>query len=153
MSIQSLIVLTQKVAERRKNFQLMEDIRRLAIFNSEETAEHRTVLIATKNSGIANEDLVNAEAELKSATLAIYEETGEKKPIDKVEVKIFKRLEYDPAEVLKWCRDNAPSLLVVNKKPFEKTAVEIGAPVNVKEEAKCTIGSNLSSYLNEKGEK
>jgi len=49
-------------------------------------------------------------------------------------------------------RNNAPSLLTVNKKPFEKTAVEIGAPVEVKEEAKCTIGVDLSQYLVEEGQ-
>lgn len=90
-----------------------------------------------------------AESELKTAVLSVYAETKEKRPIDRVEVKIFKRLEYDSDKVLKWCRDNAPSLLIVNKKPFEKTAEEIKAPVKVIEEPKCTLATDMSIYLKE----
>jgi len=151
MNTQNLIALIKKVAELRNDLKDTNE-RALSLKESAErilqkTPEYKRVQIITEKVSMIFTALGLAEAELRSATLAIYNETGEKKPIDKVEVKIFKWLEYDSAKVLKWCRVFAPSLMVVNKKSFEKTAVEIGAPVKVKEEAKCTIASDLSSYL------
>lgn len=152
MNNQDLIPLVKKVAELREIAHQKADKKTLASQELEKTFEYETLQRAIEDFGDTVCDLENAEKELKSASLAVYEKTGEKKPIDKVEIKIFKQLGYDPAEVLAWCRDNAPSLLIVNKKPFEKTAVEIGAPVEVIEKPKCTIGTDLSSYLNTKKE-
>lgn len=147
MNTQNLTALIQKVAELRNDLEDTKSLKNSAEIALEETSEYKRVQMITERASIISTGLGSVENELKFVTLAIYKETGEKKPIDKVEVKIFKRLEYDLAEVLAWCRSNAPSLLAVNKKPFEKTAVAIGAPVKVKEEAKCTIASDLSSYL------
>lgn len=147
MSTQNLIALVEKVAELRCVSTDAGRFKESAVIALQAMPEYEHLERATETEKKAIGDVLKAEAELKDTALELYKETKEKKPIDKVEVKIFKRLEYDPTEALAWCRTNAPSLLVVNKKPFEKTAVEIGAPVKVSEEAKCTIGGDLSSYL------
>lgn len=152
MDKQDLIPLVERVAKLRKIAHEKADDKTLAFQELEKTVEY-TVLQRLKESfedTMCN--LEDAEKELKSASLTLYEETGEKKPTDKVEIKIFKSLEYDALRVLDWCRANAPALLMVNKKPFEKAAVEIGAPVRVIEEARCTIGKDISAYLKQKEE-
>lgn len=152
MDNQDLIPLVEKVAELRNSCRIMS-AKELELID-EVRALPKSVALEALQNGIArvSHDLGLAQEELKSAALAVYEETGEKKPADKVEIKIFKSLEYDALEALDWCRRNSPALLMVNKKPFEKAAVEIGAPVRVTEKAKCTIGTDLSSYLNTKKE-
>ena len=152
MDKQNLIPLVEKVAELRKTAHQKADKKTIASQALEGTFEYETLQRTIEDFGDTVCDLENAEKELKSAALAIYDETQEKKLVDKVEIKIYKRLKYDLAKVLAWCRNNAPSLLIVNKKPFEKTAVAIGAPVEVTEEAKCTIGTDLSAYLKQKEE-
>ena len=148
---QDLIPLVERVAELRKVSVDMIQTRNLLNENMRQTPEGKQYELICKDIDKLSEDLMNAETELKSASLAIYKETGEKKLIDKVEVKIYKRLEYDIAKVLTWCRSNAPTFLTVDKKPFEKMALwssdGLGAPVQVIEEAKCTIGTDLSAYL------
>lgn len=152
MNKQDLIPLVEKVAELREHGKNM--IREQEQFwdkikGSPEGREYEGMCIRT---GAVFNNLEIAERELKERALVFYEETKEKKPVDKVEIKIFKRLKYDATEVLAWCKRNSPALLIVNKKPFEKAAVEIGAPVEVTEEAKCTIGTDLSAYIKTKEE-
>jgi hypothetical protein len=151
-----LKVLITKVAELRKGC-IIQGIQIDELSNKlEQTSEYKAMQEArTIHSGLSGE-LDIAEEELKATVLAIYNKTGEKKPIDKVEVKIFKKPEYDPEKVLRWCRNLAPYLLILDKKGFEKKAEDFkiaGAPVEVNKEAKCIIASDLSVYLEkEKGE-
>ena len=154
MNKQDLIPLVEKVAKSRRSLEEWKLSQSSAKEELEKTPQNKQLQEMSAIVGQVFEDLTHAEEELKLAALALYEETKEKKPVDKVEIKIFKRLKYEVPKVLAWCRDNAASLLIVNKKPFEKTAVEIGAPVEVTEEAKCTIGTDLSCYLTQetKGE-
>lgn len=153
VEVSALINLAKRVAELRDNIQTGIGERNVAEQKVEETPEGKEYNKICYKIATLSEELMMAESALKSATVSVFKETGERKPIDRVEVKIFKSLEYEPAEVLAWCRTNAPSLLVVNKKPFEKTAVEIGAPVEVKEEAKCMLAQDMSIYLKIEAEK
>lgn len=152
MTKHDLILLVEKVAGLRCSCKIM-DAKELELIDKVRALPESIALEALQ-SGITqvSHDLGLAQEELKSAAVTFYEETLEKKPIDKVEIKIFKRLSYSLTEVLEWCREKAPALLVVDKRRFEKTAVEIGAPVEVTEEAKCTIGTDLSAYLKQKEE-
>jgi len=147
MNKQDLIPLVEKVAKSRRNLEEWKLSQSSAKEELEKTPQNKCLQEISAIVGQVSEDLTHAEEELKSASLTLYDETKEKKPIDKVEIKIYKRLEYDPTKILEWCKKNAQSLLIVNKKPFEKTAVGIGAPVEVTEEAKCTIGTDLTVYL------
>jgi len=147
MDKQDLIPLVEKVAELRNEAKLMADQKNLLDYNMKHTPEGEQYERICNDIEKLSEDLMVAERELKEMAIVLYEETKEKKPIDKVEIKIFKKIKYDLVKALAWCRENAPSLLIVNKKRFEKMAVELGAPVEVKEEARCAIGTDLSAYL------
>jgi len=155
MDKQDLIPLVERVAELRGCSEVMIKNRDLLKQKLMQTPQGMDYEMTCENIGKLSEDLMMAERELKERSIALYQTTGEKKPIDKVEIKIFKRLKYDASKILNWCnwcKENAPSLLIVNKKPFEKTAEAIGAPVEVIEEAKCTIGTDLSAYIKTKEE-
>jgi hypothetical protein len=153
MSKEELIPLITKVAELRDNIQIGLGERNVAKQKVDETLEGKTYNIACLNVGVLSEELMMAEEELKSAGLSIYNETKDKHPINKVDIKIYKELKYDPLKVLDWCKTSATFLLMLDKKAFEKVAETSGAPsLEVNEIAKCTIGTDLSQYLNERGE-
>jgi hypothetical protein len=134
----------------------MENLKQLTIEEMNQTPQYKDLLKVADDMRIIVENLATAQEELKSATLEVFNETGEKKPIDKVEVKIYKKVEYDSLKVEAWCREFSAYLLVLDKKGFEKKAEDFkvaGAPVEIKEEAKCLISTDLSMYLTEeKGE-
>lgn len=142
-----LVELAKDVAEKRQDVEEAKQERLTAERVMAETTEGKHLQWCTEDVANEQEALTVAENQLKSAVLEVYKETQEKKPIDGVEVKIVKTMTYIPAIVLAWCWKNAPTFLIVNKKPFEKTAVEMGAPVKVKQEPKCYVAKDLSSYL------
>ena len=144
---EKLVELAKGVAEKRQDVEVAKKERDSAGSLLKETAEGKHFELCAEHLMKEQEVLIVAEDQLKSAVLEVYEETKEKKPINGVEVKIVKTMTYISAIVLAWCRKNAPTFLIVNKKPFEKTAVAMGAPVDVKDEPKCYVAKDLSSYL------
>jgi len=147
---EDLIPLVERVAGLREILKQKEGKKILASEELKKTFEYETLQKTIGDFGDTVCDLEDAEKELKSVALAFYEYTGEKKPVEKVEVKIYKRLEYDPLKIETWCRTLAPYLLILDKKTFEKKVDDFkkaGAPVEILEEAKCTIGTDLSMYL------
>lgn len=147
MDKEKLVELARAVAESRQDVELAKLERSSAEDLVADSAEGKHLQLCTEHLVKEQGTLAQAEDQLKSAVLEVYKETEEKKPIDGVEVKIVKTMTYVPAIVLAWCRKNAPTFLIVNKKPFEKTAVAMGAPVNVKDEPKCYVAKDLSIYL------
>lgn len=139
--------LLKTVAIGRNNIETIKQKKSVAEEVLAQTAEGRSFQSCVELLGKCQEQLSEAEDTLKSAVLEVYKETKERKPIDKVEVKIFKSLKYDALKALDWCRAFAPTLLMVNKKLFEKMAPDMGGPVEVKEEPKCYVAKDLSSYL------
>ena len=149
MSTQNLKDLAKKVAEFRQDVAESKVRKERAEVLMHQTPEGKDAQAADSTLALGHDALIKTEMELKSAVLFVYETDGEKSPIDKVVVKIFRSLKYDTAKILEWCRANAPGVLIVNKKPFEKMAVDIGAPVEVVEEPKCTLATDMSVYLEE----
>lgn len=147
MDKEKLVELAKDVAEKRQDVEVAKKERTSAEELTTKTTQGMHFQLCTAHVESEQKVLTEAEDQLKSAVLEVYEETSERKPITGTEVKIFKSLRYDAAKALEWCREKATGLLIVNKKPFEKTAVEMGAPVEVIEIAKCTLAKDLSSYL------
>jgi hypothetical protein len=91
--------------------------------------------------------IVNEAEELvKELALSIYEETGEKKVHEKVQIKHMTKYDYDPETALAWAREFAPALLILDKKGFEsfvKSATQKPAFVTIVIEAKPYISSKL----------
>lgn len=144
---QKLIELAKAVAKCRMSVEWEGGKRDIAKENMLKTNEGVKFQATCTRLEVLQMDTVATESELRTAVLVDFEETEETEPIEKVKVKIFKHLEYDDAEVLIWCRANAPALLKVDTKTFEKTAVKMKAPVTEKNDPKCTIAKDLSMYL------
>lgn len=87
------------------------------------------------------------ENQLREMALAVYSETGEKKPAPGVAIREVTRLDYDPKEALKWAMSHQIALSL-DKKSFEgfakATPLEF---VQVKTEAQATISQNLEEFI------
>lgn len=59
---------------------------------------------------------------LRQEALDLYGLTGDKHPFDKVSIVINRNLIYQEAEAFDWAGKNAPGMLELNKKKFEKHA-------------------------------
>lgn len=98
------------------------------------------------------------EETCRNLGLVEYHATGEKKPIDGVEVKLWDVTLFDPIEALQWCRVNMPALLMLNDKAYDKVLRERAnsknlrdalpdMPGQVAEEPKTSLARDLSQYL------
>lgn len=127
----------------------------------EELTEEKREIAAEIEASFLGERLAKTEEQIKvlrsqAATLENvardtamrgFAETGSKKPFVGVAIKEFITLQYDPVAALVWARSNAPEVLVLDAKAFEKTAVVRGAPVTVVKEPRAQIDRDLSGYL------
>lgn len=89
-------------------------------------------------------ELLSAHLELEAKTLAWFEATQEKKPVKEVQVKLFKVIDYDPKEALKWALDKKMAV-VLDKKEFGKLmdiARELPDFVNIRFEPRVQFASN-----------
>ena len=154
MSIENLKLMVKKVATIRWNLLNQKELESSVEFDLMATELGEKLTGIRKGKETISSNLEKAEAELRTASIEVYKETGERKPIDKVEVKLFPELEYEPKQVQRWSETYAPALLVLDIKSFEKDAKKGAnylhdAPVKVNEIPKCYIGSDLSMYLTE----
>lgn len=87
-------------------------------------------------------------ARLQELAAAHYAATGEGRPAPGLAIKLFAVLDYDAGQALAWCEQNAPTLVkrALDVRAFEKTAVVLGAPVQVREEPRTSVASDLSMY-------
>jgi len=99
--------------------------------------------------------LAEAETLAKQAALETYDETQDKRPLPGVEIKVFHKVYYNPKDALAWCRANAPNLLVLDAKRFEKgiidgTLLDVpGAVAEIALEPRAQLASDLSEYEEE----
>lgn len=109
-------------------------------------AEHQTELdtLATlKDTAAKLNDAV------RDAAVAEFSTTGNKKPHPAITVKMFTAYSYDEDVATAWALDNAPGLLVLNNKEYEKvlkTGALAGMPGTVDETPKATVARDLSEY-------
>ncbi len=97
------------------------------------------VVTATKAS--------EAEDRLRELTLAIYQETGNKKPCEGVGIREITKLDYDPKEALKWAMSHQIAISL-DKKSFEGFAKTTPLDfVKISVEAQATIATDLSKVL------
>ena len=80
---------------------------------------------------------------LRGEAVRLYEETGNKRPAPGVGIRVYRHLRYDMQEAANWCWRNAPALLMLDTKAFEKTAITLGAPVEEVEEVTAIIAKEL----------
>jgi hypothetical protein len=97
-----------------------------------------------------------AEATLRTSTLAHYEQTREARPAAGVQVKLYTRLEYDQEKADSWTRERGlariPEKIIpetLDRRAFEKIArATVIDFVVKKQEPKVTIATDLEKALN-----
>jgi hypothetical protein len=94
----------------------------------------------------SNRRLRQIEEQVRILALAKYSETGDKKPAPGIGIRVMKKMVYDEGAAIEWCKDHGGMFVVeaLDKKPFERVAVDIGAPVTVEERPIATIAKELS---------
>ena len=95
--------------------------------------------------------LAEAETLAKQEALAEYDETQDKRPLPGVEIKVFKVVEYEELAATMWCQSNAPTMLKLDAKRFERFVKEdiLNIPAHVAkvvEEPRAQLASDLSEY-------
>jgi len=132
----------RNVARARQEAQRLSDEKK-AMYD--EFISHHTDFFAEVATAASR--VTEAEDTLRELTLAIYAETGNKKPAEGVGIREIIKLDYDPKEALKWAMSHQIALSL-DKKSFEgfakATPLEF---VTVNTEAQATIATDLSKVI------
>lgn len=101
----------------------------------------------------------DAKGALDCAAEAYYETTGDKKPIEGVEVKIDTIPTFGHMEARNWCALNMPAMLVLNEDAYAKLLREVKAstvlsallnlPGEMIERPKAYISHDMAAYLDD----
>ena len=92
--------------------------------------------------------------QIRSYTVSIFENTGERHPHPAVGVRVYTKLQYDKDEALHWSQRHLPKALKLDKRFFEKHAKGVAETqpipfVQIVEEPRATVSSDLSEYVEE----
>jgi len=138
---------------------LAEARRRMEVLR---TSERQLQTIATDNLEYIIWQKAVAERRLQETQVAAKENllredaaqaaygTDNFEPPAGITMKHFTQVVYDPKQADTWARVNVPALMVLDTKTFEKAAragTLPGAPVQLIEDVRATIASDLSQYL------
>lgn len=89
-----------------------------------------------------------AEAALRLAVVNQFLATNNRKPHPACSVRMNSKLVYDPVMAARWARTEAPALLVLDTKKFEKAAPNIpGAPIETIEVPVAVVATNLAAFM------
>ena len=104
---------------------------------------------AEENLRYAKETVQLLEAQAKEEALLQYNQDGNKEPHPAVKIKTFTVLDYDDQQAVAWCHMNFKPALKLDTKLFEALKKSNALPdfVDIKEEPRAQIASNLSAYL------
>ena len=93
--------------------------------------------------------LAKSEQSLREMVYAAFKETGDKSPVAGATVKQFKRVDFNPAEAMAWCKIHAPALVKEILDPsYAKIAENLtGAPIEVTYETRVQIATDLSRVV------
>ena len=116
------------------------------------TPEYRAFMEARTTQTMAETAVAAASEAVRVKAIEEFEDTREKRPAPGVQIREYRRCEYDQGQALAWCKAFAPTFVQehVDARAFEKVAetlAEQGAPVRIVREAKATIAGDLRQYL------
>lgn len=124
---------------------------------SEEVARMRQTLESSEAYQIyteLQEQMKELRANIEAVALKEYETTNIKQLADGLSIRVYKKVQYDQAEATKWAIANAPTMVKIDGRLFEKhaKAVQDTTPiefVEIYDDPKVAISSDLSSYLSQ----
>ena len=135
-----LAALVDEVVKLRGEKQLLDDRYNTCLAHWE---QENTVLLDRRN--LAKAALIASEEQLRQEAVAVFNSTGERKPVTGVEVKMTTRLEYPANKALEWAISKKVCLLL-DSKTFEKLPEGVRPDFVVEhEEPKAYISKNLEA--------
>lgn len=140
--------LTELAGERRKLVVLKNELRKA------EDVLHDTVAWADfkdiQEDVKAQEHLLaTIENGTRQVVVDSYAETGNRNLIEGAKIRIMHRVRYDLLTARNWAMANAPDLLMLDTKRFEKGVTEgvLKAPATIEDEVTATIATDLDFML------
>ena len=137
------------LAKERQALQLERDLLAEAEADLHKTSEYHFWTIRKGALDLANQDVQRAEAAVRIAAVETYFATLNKKPAPGVQIRLYRGIDYDPVQLLTWCKTNAPTLVVESLKDGFLQAVKNlpGAPIDITDEPRPQIAADLSQYM------
>jgi len=113
-----------------------------------ESAEYKTL---EELKRVRNAEIQMLDEQIRYEAICYYMETGDKKPIEGVGIRVMTKVNYDEHKATDWCTTNLPAALTVNKKVFEKIVKEMPEEslpdyISIEEQPSATISSDLSYW-------
>lgn len=138
--VRDLAILRKALEQDKADFKALVDE-----FEKSEACQYYRTKVHAGQSLVAAMDL-----EVRCAGLHTYLATREMHPHPALGIRNITSLIYDDREAREYCLANLPAVLTVDKKRFEKVAVELGLDfVTLQIEPQVTIATNLSKWLEE----
>lgn len=105
----------------------------------------------------AKDELASLEQEIRTTAVEVFEETNETDIAVGVKIKLFSTINYDVDEATEWAKNNAPMLMKLDTKAFEKIVKSSGASVQVRsleisKKPVATIAKDLSAWRYQNGQ-
>jgi len=136
--IKLLIEQIQSVAEARERVRIATEMRQTSYVEWQNENQH-----LLDNETHTKETLSAKETLLRELTIAAYHQTGNKKPAEGINVKIFEVLSYNEEEAMNWAIQHQVALKL-DKPIFEKIAkVDKPSFVKISEEPRAQIAKEL----------
>lgn len=115
----------------------------------EATVDYKRLVDAAQSTRAT---MMQLDTQARGLTLDAFKATGDKEPASGATVRLYKRVLYDVAQALQWCKTNAPIYVreVLDTKPFEKAAEHMhaaDAPWTIEYDPRPTLATDLSEYL------
>lgn len=140
-----------KLAQLNKQLEIAEEAAEKEYLELTETPQFIAHQEAEAHTAEIKELISEVRDKIGELTLQAYQETGEKKPVPGVGIRVYQKVQYDKENAFEWCRDNFVDALKLDTRKLEKylkAIKEIAPPewCEYYEEPKPTISSDLSVY-------
>ncbi len=146
----------RELAEARKQYGIAREHAEEKRRRLEALTEFQGVLDANEQMSDTAVAVGAAEYKVRALALAEHALSGDVRPAEGVQVKLFSKVVYEPEDAWAWCTEHALKYLVLDTKVFEKAAPvlrDLGAPVELTKEARVQIATNLDLWLTSEGER
>jgi len=144
----------RELAEARRQHEIAKERVGEHLLRVQAMTTYQEMLVAQDSERNLAQAILNADAKVRALALAEHALSGDTKPAEGVQVKLFGKVVYEPQDVWSWCIVNAPKYLVLDAKAFEKAASvlrDLGARVELTKEARAQIATNLDVWLTNEG--
>ena len=91
----------------------------------EQTSPYQALVAMQDKTAALSAEVAARAAAVRDLALDCYHETGDKAPLKGVLVKAYTTVNFIPAEMHAWAKENAPYLLVLDVKAAEKNGVPV----------------------------